>query len=265
MKNLDIIITEVRGIETNSNKNISRLNINPRAKIVTVFLFLVSMLTFSVYDLIDTIPYVIVTIIANLLLEIPFGYIINKTKVLLLFVLSIAIFNPILDRETAFSIYGINISYGWLSFFTIMLRGYVSITVAIMLILSTGFTPFCKALSKMKVPEILVSQLMFVYRYIIVLLEELSSMMNSIKSRGYGRKRFPIKLWSVFIAQLLIKSYSRAEMINMSMISRGYNGEIKTLSNFKWQKRDTLYCVAFITLIIVLRFIKPFSYIDKLF
>ena len=117
----------------------------------------------------------------------------------------------------------------------------------------------------MKVPEILVSQLMFVYRYIIVLLEELSSMMNYIKSRGYGRKRFPIKLWSVFIAQLLIKSYSRAEMINMSMISRGYNGEIKTLSNFKWRKRDTLYCVAFITLIIVLRFINPFSYIDKLF
>ena len=54
-------------------------------------------------------------------------------------------------------------------------------------------------------------------------------------------------------------------MIKMSMISRGYNGEIKTLSNFKWRKRDTLYCVAFITLIIVLRFIKPFSYIDKLF
>ncbi len=264
MKNLEIIISEIRSVETNAGITGTKTSVNPCGSILISIIFLVSMLTFSIYDIVNTIPYVITLLIVLIITSIPFSLILRKSKYLLLFVLFIAIFNPIIDRNTAIEIGSFKISYGWLSFFTILLRGFVSITTALILVISTGFIPLCKALEKLRLPNILVTQLLFVYRYIIVLLEEASQISNAIKSRGYGNKKFTIKLYAIFIAQLIIKTYTRAEMINMSMISRGFDGEIRTRSDMKWKRRDTFFCIIAIVIIFILRIVKPFGYIDKL-
>ncbi len=265
MENLDRVISEIRGIETDAIDRGSRYRINPASRIIVCFLFLLSMLTFSVFNIIDTIPYAIIVILLTLLVNIPLSYIFRKTKYLLLFVFFIAAFNPLLDRRPAININGFIISYGWLSFFTIILRGYISVTAAMILILSSGFIPLCRGMEKLKIPKLLVTQLLFVYRYIIVLLEELAQIINSVKARGYGKNKFPVKLWSVFIAQLLIKTYSRAEMINYSMIARGYDGDIKTFSENKWQRSDTVFCIVSILIIGFLRFFRPFVFINNMF
>ena len=143
MKNLEIIISEIRSVETNAGITGTKTSVNPCGSILISIIFLVSMLTFSIYDIVNTIPYVITLLIVLIITSIPFSLILRKSKYLLLFVLFIAIFNPIIDRNIAIEIGSFNISYGWLSFFTILLIEYVLLTTALILVISTGLIPLC--------------------------------------------------------------------------------------------------------------------------
>jgi cobalt/nickel transport system permease protein len=69
-------------------------------------------------------------------------------------------------------LYGVTVSGGWVSFFSVMLKFLLTITSALLLIATTSFPGICRALRKFGIPDIFISQLLFLYRYIFVLVEE---------------------------------------------------------------------------------------------
>jgi cobalt/nickel transport system permease protein len=99
--------------------------------------------------------------------------------------------------------------------------------VMLLLLLSftTSITKICVAARWMKIPEIFIEVLSFIYRYIFLLMEETETMMSSQKSRlGYSTWFRTIRSFGSLGGMLIIRSITRAENAHAAMISRGYDG-----------------------------------------
>ena len=71
------------------------------------------------------------------------------------------------------------IGCGWISFASILLRFTLTVTAALTLIATTSFTGICMALEKMGCPRVFALQLLFLYRYLFVLVDEASRLIRA--------------------------------------------------------------------------------------
>ena len=182
-----------------------------------------------------------------------YGRVFVKSLWILPLILLIAIFNPLFDTRGAVEIAGFSVSYGWLSFFSLLLRGLLAMQAVIILTLCTGFYDLCISLHKLGCPKILVTQLQFTYRYMLVMVREASDMDKARRSRGFGRKSYPLKLWGAMIGQLLIRSYERALRINNAMLSRGFNGIMPHNHSIALRKGDWCFILIWIPILVLIR------------
>jgi cobalt/nickel transport system permease protein len=125
-----------------------------------------------------------------------------------------------MDQETVFYVGNVAISRGWAYFIAILLRGLLSMQATLLLMLTTPFSEICIGLRTLHVPKIFISILEMIYRYLWVLLREAVSMEIARRARSYDRKHFSLKLWGIFVAQLLMRSIDRAERITQAMQAR---------------------------------------------
>ena len=177
-----------------------------------------------------------------------------KSLYVLPFIILIGVANPIYDKRPAFEVGSTTITYGWLSFLTIILRGLLSVQALLILISNCGFIGICNALTRLRVPKVLTTQLLLLYRYMGLLLEEAFNMQRAITSRGYGKKSFPLRMWVTMVGSLLIHTYERSKRIHDAMLSRGFNGSIPMGKTDTWRFSDSVFCVICVGLFLFLVF-----------
>jgi len=113
---------------------------------------------------------------------------------------------------------------------------------------STGFNSVCLALEKMGVPSVLAVQLLFLYRYISVLMDEAVRLTRARSLRSFGGKGLGLKVFSYMIGQLLLRTLDRAQRIHLAMQCRGFDGEIRMARRLSIRWRDLAFlagCSAF--------------------
>jgi len=116
------------------------------------------------------------------------------------------------------------------------------------------FDTTIKALERLKIPARLVQMIMFTYRYIFVFAREIQRMSTSLTSRGF-RKRTNIYTLSItgkLIGMLFVRSLDRSERVFNAMVSRGYDGNLKTLVEFDMRKLDIVKATGLIAVAIAL-------------
>src|SRR5208283_5803573 len=128
------------------------------------------------YDLARLAPFAIYPLAIMTIGNIPFSYMLKKLLIASPFVLSVALFNPILDRSPALDLGFFSVSGGFVSFASILAKYVLTVSAGLALIACTGFDSICSALASMGVPGAFTIQLLFVYRYIFVLGEEAARM-----------------------------------------------------------------------------------------
>lgn len=138
--------------------------LDPRAKILTTFLFLVAVISLNRYDLAGLLPFFLYPAIIIRWGYLPAGYLLRRTLIVLPFVVLIGIFNPIFDKTPLFTIGDVTITGGWVTFFSIIVRGFLTVLAALVLIATTGFHRICFSLRQLGVPAIFTDQLLFLYR-----------------------------------------------------------------------------------------------------
>jgi cobalt/nickel transport system permease protein len=119
-------------------------------------------------------------------------------------------------------------------------------TCVLLLIILSSSTPFfdlLKASQRLKVPKLFLTLLMFLYRYLFVFTEEYQRMKMARKARGFkgGRHLLDRKAMhtiSSTAGMLLVRAYNRGTNIYDALVSRGYDGEIKTLTKFRFRSLD---------------------------
>lgn len=252
-------------ITLNSLENGSRgLAVDSRLQLIVTLLYLVTVLSVPLVDpgmLIWMFAYPIIMSGAS---GTGYGRVLAKSLWVLPFAAMIGIFNPILDHSPGWHIGSTTVSEGWVTFLSICLRGLLAVQGVLVLIYSTGFYAICTALQRMGLPCVLTTQLLMVYRYISVLLQESLSMSRARAARGFGRRNYPLRLWGVMVGQLLLRSVERARRVHNAMLARGFNGALPAQKPRPLHITDILYLICWTAVFALLRFADISGFLGQL-
>jgi cobalt/nickel transport system permease protein len=131
------------------------------------------------------------------------------------------------------------------------LRVSTSVLLLLVLVSSTPFMDVLWTLRWFRLPTILSDMIMFTYRFIFVMLDESERMRLARKSRGFGGGRSLLdreafKVLSNTIGMIFLRSYRRANRVYAALLSRGYDGKIRSITAFKVKARDAMFGLAFV-------------------
>jgi cobalt/nickel transport system permease protein len=228
--------------------------LDPRAKILTTAVFVVSVVSFDKYEITGLFPFFIFPAVLVGLGNLPLGFLLRKLLLVSPFVLFIGIFNPWLDRTVLFQLGSVGITGGWVSFLSLLLRFTLTVSAALLLIASTGFTTMCMGLEKLGSPRIFTVQLLLLYRYLFILIGEAIRMIRAHSLRSFNRKgRITFRVFLQMLGNLLLRTVDRAQRIHMAMLSRAFTGEIRIAKQFHFGCRETFFLTGFSALFIILR------------
>lgn len=237
----------------------SRDGVDTRSVLLSILLFLTLMLSLPLTASGAIIWFGIFPMMVCSWLGIPFSGIFRKSLVILPFVALIGVFNPLFDRTPFLHVGNIVVSRGWITFFSLLVRGLYAFQSVLIIISYCGFTGVCNALRRLHVPAFLTTQLLMVYRYLMVLMQEALTMKRARMARGYGKNSFPMTMWGEFVGQLFIRTVERASRISSAMKARGFTGEIPSFSvgQRSWRISDTVFLAVTVAVSALLRFFPP--------
>lgn len=237
--------------------------LHPMVKLITTFLYLVLVISFSQYNVTGLMVFAFYPVILMALAEIPYKPLLKRLLIALPFSFFAGISNIIFDRQLAFTIGQIPITYGFISFTSIMIKTVFTVMAVLILIATTSLPQISYQLLSIKVPKIIVEQIMLTYRYISVLLEQVSNMYTAYILRAPDAKGIKMKDMGIFVGQLLLKSFDRAENIYYAMKCRGYDGNYLYAKPDTIRKNDWIYVIVMCTILILMRFFNLSQFIGS--
>jgi cobalt/nickel transport system permease protein len=100
---------------------------------------------------------------------------------------------------------------------------------------------------------------MFTYRYFFVFVEEMHRMKVARKARAFhgGRHlldKHGMRTISFTAGMILVRAYQRGLTIYDALITRGYDGNIRTLKPLRFDILDFMFCSVFFSMSIMLMF-----------
>ena len=137
---------------------------------------------------------------------------------------------------------------GLLRFVSILVRSWLSVQMAIMLVATARFPDIIHALEHLRVPSILTTIIAFLYRYLFVLADEVFRLLRARESRSAastGSRSGGSVAWRAEVAgnmagQLFLRSYERSDRVYNAMLARGYAGHLQTTNPHELRRRDYL-------------------------
>jgi cobalt/nickel transport system permease protein len=150
---------------------------------------------------------------------------------------------------------------GLTRFASIVIRSWLSVQMAILLVATTRFPDLMHALRHLRLPYLLVAVISFTYRYLFVLVDETLRLLRARAARSAqltGGKGGGSMLWRARVAgymagQLFLRSYERSERVYQAMQSRGYRGHFQTLTPHVMRPGDWVIGAAAVAILLVLQ------------
>lgn len=254
MSSITNAIFNLRQMDELASQNTPVHRIHPLAKIIVTMMFLVTVVSFGKYSISGLFGLAVYPLVVMSLAELPTKVILKRLLILEPFVLGIGIFSPFFDPNTII-IGPLTLSAGWVTLFSILIKGSLTITAGLLLIATTGIDRVAEGLRMLKVPRILVLQILLTYRYVLVLIEELSRMTRAYFLRSPSDKGIQRNVWGSFAGQLLLRTYERAQRIYVSMTLRGFRGEYHVGKTTKMHGKDWLYLLSWCMIFLICRLI----------
>ncbi|NGZ27637.1 MAG: cobalt ECF transporter T component CbiQ [Magnetococcales bacterium] len=239
--------------------------LDARAKLITTLVFVVVVASHDKYQLAALTPYFLFPVMLLALGQLPLGYIVNKILLVSPFAIFMGMANPFLDNAPHLMVAGVAISGGWISYLAIMERFVLAIGALIILIATTGMTPLCRAAGRLGTPTPFVVQLLLLYRYLFLLVEEGSRMVRARNMRSFGGKGLSYKTLGQVVGHLLLRSLARGGRIHQAMLLRGFDGEIRlTRGVGSLQRADWIFMVGWCGYFLALRFLPASQWLGSL-
>ncbi|MEG1508022.1 MAG: cobalt ECF transporter T component CbiQ [Akkermansia sp.] len=231
--------------------------LDPRAKILTTLSYIITLLSLSPDNLSGMSIFLLYPVLVIRLANLPLGYLFKRSLIALPFVLFIGIFNPLLDHTPAITWGDWTISRGWISFASIVIRAILSVLSALILVATTGFPAICSGLKKLGVPSVMTTQLVFVFRYIFLLITETGKMTRAATLRNPSQHKITLRTWGSLLGNILFRAIARAERIHTAMLSRGFSGTIPTIRGKEFGWRESIYLLSWTLIFCMMRFTNP--------
>ncbi len=251
----------------------SRLHrLDPRVKVVVTVLFILSnaLLPDGAWAALGLAW--IILLWANQLSNLGVDFSFRRSFVALPFALAAvsAIFSPLGNQLAEWHVGPLVLiptDYGLIKFASILVRSWLSVQAAILLVSTTRFPDMIHAFEHLRVPAVLTTIVAFLYRYLFVLTDEVMRLLRARESRSAAapghRPCRDVALQRLYMArvtgnmagQLFLRSYERSDRIYNAMLARGYTGQIRTLNAHVMKSSDWLFAALSALLILILQLI----------
>ena len=201
--------------------------LHPAVKLVATAAFLVTVASYGKYEFVGMLPLLLYPAAMIGLGRLPLGYFAERLLLLTPFVLMMALANPVMDQNPIAHIGGWVVTGGWASFFSIVFRFMLAVTAVLILVATTGMNDIGSALMRAGLPSILVLQLLLIYRYLSLLLEEAYQLEQAYLMRSSAKRSgIAPRAWGSLAGALLLRTYSRAQRVYEAMLCRGFAGKL---------------------------------------
>jgi cobalt/nickel transport system permease protein len=172
------------------------------------------------------------------------GYVIKRSILALPFVLAAF---PVIFTNGEITLFSISIgpwtliahTEGFIRFFSVALKSWLSVQAAIIMASSTPFQELLHAMRAVGVPRLLVSIYGLMWRYLFVLVDEALRLIRARSARsgqssesGYtagGGVVWRARVTGGMAGNLLLRAIERSDRIYYAMLSRGYDGDVRLL------------------------------------
>jgi cobalt/nickel transport system permease protein len=124
----------------------------------------------------------------------------------------------------------------------IYLKGLAMVLTVVAMFGTTPFNLSMKALVRLKVPQRLVTMILFAYRYLFVFGEEMRTLQQALKARGFkaGANGRTWRSLGQLVGLLVVRAFERTERIYQAMLARGFKDRFGALTEFAWSWGDAL-------------------------
>jgi cobalt/nickel transport system permease protein len=160
-------------------------------------------------------------LIGHSLARIPLAYLGRRLAIFLPMVLLFSLSVPLSQGFRA----------GWEIMAKMLLGSTLAFLTLLWLVNVMPFDQLLVTLRRLRVPDVFVATLAFMYRYTFVLWDELDKMRTARRARTFGAPGVGLR-WKVstqLIGMLLIRAMERAERVHGAMCARGWDGRVRTL------------------------------------
>jgi cobalt/nickel transport system permease protein len=229
--------------------------LDPRAKLLTTLVFVSMVVSHGKYELSGLLPFLLFPVVLATTGRLPLLFLLKRLLLVAPFAVLVGVLNPLLDRAILYRLGPVGISGGWVSFLSILLRFCLSISAAFILIATSGFYELCLALEKLRVPKAFVVQLLLLYRYLFVLVEEAIRLARARALRSFGGKGTGLRIAGSLLGHLLLRTLQRARRIYLAMACRGFNGDFHPMRTLSLTRPDVLFTLGWSSLFVLMRLV----------
>ena len=228
--------------------------LHPVAKLLTTIFYIYTVVSFPKYDLTGLTVMVLYPVVLYQVAGIWISNCLYRLRIVLPLVCMVGLVNPFLDQKVLLYLGSVPVTGGIVSMLTLMLKGVFSLMASFLLIATTSMDSLCAGLRKLHVPAILTTLLLLTYRYIGLMIEQVSIMTESYSLRAPNQKGIHFSAWGSFLGQLLLRSQDRAQELYESMLLRGFDGEFYYAPIRNARMKDYLFCLGSFAVLAVARF-----------
>lgn len=182
---------------------------------------------------------------AELLSELSWGFYLKRALLAVPFVLAALPVLVTVPGEALLPLpFGLAVTGpGLARFLSVALKSWISVQMAILLASTTPFPEILMAMRALRVPRLLVAIIGLMWRYLFVMVDEAGRLMRARQARSghaaraganAGRRPGGSLFWRARVTggmagSLFLRSLERSDRIYNAMLSRGYDGETRTM------------------------------------
>ncbi len=223
MSDIRGVLSEIHKLDELTDRKLWINQIHPLLKLGVTVAYLVTVTSFSRYDLFGVLSMFIYLFIGFNVADLSFRQCLRRIRLILPLILMISIANPIFDQNQILLGFHV-ISAGLISMVVLWVKGIYCVIGGYLLIATTSIENICYALECIHVPDIIVTQILLTYRYISLLLQQVHQLTQAYALRAPKQKGINYKSWGPLVGQLLLRSIDRSNEVYESMTLRGYHG-----------------------------------------
>lgn len=257
--------SELREMDALGSGNSPVHRLHPLCKLAVTVAYIFTVVSFPKYNFSGLMAMVLYPVLLFQAAGIPVGLCFYRLRMVLPLVCAVGLVNPFLDTAPVMTLGKFTVTGGLLSMVTLMMKGVFSLMASFLLIATTSIDALCAALRTLRLPSMILTLLLLTYRYISVMLAEVSVMTQAYRLRAPGQKGLHISAWGSFLGQLLLRTMDRAQELYGSMELRGFHGEFYYADVPKCRLSSVIYMLAWVFLFLVARIVDVPTLLGSLF
>ena len=241
MKDISKAIYDIRKIDELGDMNTKIHKIDSAIKIIVTIIYVIKILSIKQFTILNITCIVLYPLILFIIGKVQIKFILKKVIYVFPIILGLSAINLIID-----------FSYSEIYFSVLLLfKCTFALVGALLLIVTTGINNLAFGLKKLKIPNILIMQILMLHRYVILMMEECYKVKSAYELRTLGEKSMTMKDYVQIVGQMFLKTLDISENVYEAMKLRGFEGELY-INNKVAGYVDYLYLIIWVVIFIFL-------------